>query len=305
MNNQKPRQRRAVATRQRLYEAAMAEYSRVGLDQARVEDIVAAAGVSWGTFFHYFPAKEDVLLDACALICRSYSAAIVSGLDTGSSTEDILAAAFAEMFSTSISVTGSAALRGKLLLYVISNPGRLTAFLGDNDDGLPPPVPATTAVLAAGQHRGEVRADEPAESLAVIVLYAVLFAARRGAAIGRPPGATPLGRLALQIVLRGLRPEHHVPLWPHAVLVLAVLVLSGPGRTGPGLIRVLAGRGAAAARTARRVTAAGARRLRAGQDRRPPARPGRRAPVRWRGRWPGRGPRPRRRPPWSWRRRAG
>jgi len=63
-----PRQRRAVATRRRLYEAAMAEYARVGLEAARVEDIVAAAEVSWGTFFHYFPAKEDVLLDAAAAI---------------------------------------------------------------------------------------------------------------------------------------------------------------------------------------------------------------------------------------------
>ena len=51
----------------------MAEYARVGLDTARVEDIVAAAGVSWGTFFHYFPAKEDVLLDAAAEVCRAYA----------------------------------------------------------------------------------------------------------------------------------------------------------------------------------------------------------------------------------------
>jgi hypothetical protein len=55
--------------------------------------------------------------------------------------------------------------------------------------------------------RGEVRSDEPAESLAVIVLYAVLFAARRGATIGRPPGSTPLSRLALSVTLRGMRPE--------------------------------------------------------------------------------------------------
>ncbi len=59
---------------------------------------------------------------------------------------------------------------------------------------------------AEGRLRGEIRDDEPAESLAVILLYAVLFGGRRGAAIGRPPGSTPLGRLALSVVLRGLRP---------------------------------------------------------------------------------------------------
>jgi hypothetical protein len=90
-----------------------------------------------------------------------------------------------------------------MMLYVLAHPGRLTEFLGEE---IPPPVAATTAVLDEGQLRGEIRDDEPAESLAVIVLYAVLFTARRGAAIGRPPGSTPLGRLALQVVLRGMRP---------------------------------------------------------------------------------------------------
>jgi AcrR family transcriptional regulator len=200
------RQRRAAVTRQRLYEAAMAEYGRVGLDQARVEDIVAAAGVSWGTFFHYFPAKEDVLLDAAAQVSRAYSAAIVSGLAAGGDTESVLTAGFAAMFRAAAEVTDSRPLRGKLLLYVISNPGKLTAFLGESDEILPPPVPATAAALAEGQLNGEVRADEPAESLAVILMYAVLFSTRRSATIGRPPGSAPLSRLALQIVLRGMRP---------------------------------------------------------------------------------------------------
>jgi TetR/AcrR family transcriptional regulator, fatty acid metabolism regulator protein len=198
-----PRQRRAVATRRRVYEAAMAEYARVGLDAARVEDIVAAAGVSWGTFFHYFPAKEDVLLDAAAEVCRAYAAATVAGLEADRDTESVLRAAFSAMSSAAVEVTSSSALRGKMMLYVLSHPGRLTEFLGDD---IAPPMAATTAVLAEGQLRGEIRADEPAESLAVILLYAVLFGARRGATIGRPPGSTPLGRLALSVVLRGLRP---------------------------------------------------------------------------------------------------
>ena len=95
------------------------------------------------------------------------------------------------------------ALRGRLLTYVVGHPGRLTDFLGDE---VPPPITATATVLAEGQLRGEIRADEPAESLAVILLYAVLFGARRGATIGRPPGSTPLGSLALAVVLRGMRP---------------------------------------------------------------------------------------------------
>ena len=41
----------------------------------------------------------------------------------------------------------------------------------------------------------------------MIVLYAVLF----GATIGRPEGSSPLGRLALEITLRGMRPEPRPP----------------------------------------------------------------------------------------------
>ena len=78
-----------------------------------------------------------------------------------------------------------------------------------------PPAAFTTAALAAGQQRGEVRTDEPAESLAVILLYAVLFSARRGVTIRRPPGSTPLSRLALQVALRGMRPvDDPVPAAP-------------------------------------------------------------------------------------------
>jgi AcrR family transcriptional regulator len=181
----------------------MAEYARVGLEAARVEDIVAAAGVSWGTFFHYFPAKEDVLLDAAAEVCRAYAEAVSEGLRAGHDTERVLGGAFAVMAEAASAVSPSSALRGRMTMYVLAHPGRLTEFLGEQ---VPPPVTATAAALAEGQLRGEIRTDEPAESLAVIVMYAVLFSARRGQAIGRPPGSTPLGRLALQVVLRGMRP---------------------------------------------------------------------------------------------------
>jgi hypothetical protein len=39
----------------------------------------------------------------------------------------------------------------------------------------------------------------------------VLFSAQRGATIGRPEGSSPLGRLALEITLRGVRPDDGQP----------------------------------------------------------------------------------------------
>jgi AcrR family transcriptional regulator len=181
----------------------MAEFARVGVAAARVEDIVAAAGVSWGTFFHYFPAKEDVLLVAAADTSRAYSLALADGMEAGRDTGTVLAAGFRAMRDAVLAASDSPSLRSQILPYVISHPGRLTAVL---EDDAATPMAATTAVLAEGQRRGEIRADEPAEALAVVLLYAVLFSARRGGVVGLPPGARPLGQLALDIILRGMRP---------------------------------------------------------------------------------------------------
>lgn len=48
--------------KENLYAAAVTLFRRQGFDQTRVEEITQAAGVAKGTFFNYFPTKEDVLL---------------------------------------------------------------------------------------------------------------------------------------------------------------------------------------------------------------------------------------------------
>jgi AcrR family transcriptional regulator len=202
-----------METRQRVYEAAMAEYTRVGVDAARVEDIVAAAGVSWGTFFHYFPAKEDVLLDAAVVVCRAFAAAAANGLEAGHDTAMIFGDAFAALFRSAREVAEPLALRRAVLRHAGSHPGRLSAVL---DEETPSPVQAAAEVIAEGQRRGEVRADQPAESLAVVLCYSVLSAARRVATLGRPPDSPPLSQLALQVVLRGMRPSDSAPAPPTA-----------------------------------------------------------------------------------------
>jgi AcrR family transcriptional regulator len=63
--NERTRQR--AATRARLLDASMAEFRRVGVAAAQVEDIVRAAGVARGTFYLHFPTKDHVLLER---VCR-------------------------------------------------------------------------------------------------------------------------------------------------------------------------------------------------------------------------------------------
>ena len=52
---------RKAQTRERLLDAAIAVIGEKGPDAASVEDFVAAAKVSRGTFYNYFPTMEDLL----------------------------------------------------------------------------------------------------------------------------------------------------------------------------------------------------------------------------------------------------
>jgi AcrR family transcriptional regulator len=59
--NQRVRQR--LETRNRLFELAIGEFRKQGVDKARIRDIVEKAGVVPGTFYFHFPTKEHVLLE--------------------------------------------------------------------------------------------------------------------------------------------------------------------------------------------------------------------------------------------------
>lgn len=50
------------ARKEAIYQVAMELFRRQGFEATRVEQITETAGVAKGTFFNYFPTKEDVLL---------------------------------------------------------------------------------------------------------------------------------------------------------------------------------------------------------------------------------------------------
>jgi AcrR family transcriptional regulator len=55
-----PRSRKGAQTRTRLLEAATAVFAEVGFLEARISDIAERAGLSHGSFYHYFDSKEQV-----------------------------------------------------------------------------------------------------------------------------------------------------------------------------------------------------------------------------------------------------
>ncbi|WP_045877877.1 TetR/AcrR family transcriptional regulator [Pseudofrankia sp. DC12] len=55
-----PRSRKGAATRARLLEAAKAVFEEGGFLEARISDIAERAGLSHGSFYHYFDSKEQI-----------------------------------------------------------------------------------------------------------------------------------------------------------------------------------------------------------------------------------------------------
>jgi AcrR family transcriptional regulator len=55
------RDRQRLETRDRIYEAGLAEFRRVGVGSAQIDAITRRAGVARGTFYVHFSSKDDLL----------------------------------------------------------------------------------------------------------------------------------------------------------------------------------------------------------------------------------------------------
>jgi len=69
-----PRSRKGVETRARLVSAAKAVFEEDGFLDARISDIAERAGLSHGSFYHYFESKEEVFREVAAEVENRLSA---------------------------------------------------------------------------------------------------------------------------------------------------------------------------------------------------------------------------------------
>ena len=193
-----PTQARGVEKRDRLYEAAMGRYRQAGVADTKVEDVIADAGVSWATFFRYFPRKEDVLLEGIARHFRDHVRQVAQrGLpDRRLRTKTVLERAFAALLEP---VEMPWPLHTAALLEVLASPPRFAAFVGDHPQ---PVIGLVSEILTEGQRRGEVRADVDASLAAVSLSAGTMFPAAQAAAAGADPMDS--ARLALDLVWGGL-----------------------------------------------------------------------------------------------------
>ena len=69
-----PRSRKGIETRARLLGAAKEVFERDGFLDARISDIAENAGLSHGSFYHYFESKEEVFREVAAEVDERLSA---------------------------------------------------------------------------------------------------------------------------------------------------------------------------------------------------------------------------------------
>lgn len=193
-----PTQARGAEKRDRLFTAAMCRYREVGVADTKVEDVIADAGVSWATFFRYFPRKEDVLLEGIARHFRDHVRDVAdrSLADRRLRTKTALERTFAALLEP---VEMPRELHIAALLEVLANPPRFAAFVGDHPQ---PVIGLVTEILAEGQRRGQVRADVEAPLAAVALSAGAMFPAAQAAAAGGDPLEST--RWALDLLWDGL-----------------------------------------------------------------------------------------------------
>jgi AcrR family transcriptional regulator len=69
-----PRSRKGVATRARILDAAKGVFEEVGFLDARISDIALRAGLSHGSFYHYFDSKEPIFREVAEALDEQLSA---------------------------------------------------------------------------------------------------------------------------------------------------------------------------------------------------------------------------------------
>lgn len=78
-----PRSAKGVRTRARLLDAAREVFEALGFLEARVSDIVERAGLSHGSFYHYFDSKEQVFREVAETLEAQLTAPADDGDDDG------------------------------------------------------------------------------------------------------------------------------------------------------------------------------------------------------------------------------
>ena len=179
VDRQKYEAKRAV-----IVSAAARQFANQGYERTTTAAVCAEAGISSGTFFHYFPSKLEVLVAVLESGCDDLRERLevierdASGLDAimayaAASETELSDASFGVFVSGLAGVEAQPGVAAALATEV----KQVTAFLSRQVD--------------AGRIGGEIRRDIPGSDLVRWVSW-IIDGAAQAAAAGRPPGAGQL-----------------------------------------------------------------------------------------------------------------
>lgn len=164
------RQQQKAETARRIFQAALVLFREQGYGATTVEQIAQAAGVAKGTFFTHF-ASKDALLDHIGAVQMARIGARIAadpafaGRDARGQLQ-IVAATLAD---------GLAAQPAEMRALTFEIMARRSLFDIDRQ-GIAELDALMEGIVAAGQARGELRADAPAARLAAAVRGAYFLA---------------------------------------------------------------------------------------------------------------------------------
>jgi len=164
------REAKRLATRERLFTAAVAEFKRSGVAGADVGAIVGEAGVAHGTFFFHFPTKEHALAE----LGHREEVRMAAELDRFLAKSRDLRATLLELLRMTASLErrlGSALFKELLGLYFA--PTRPELRLWPNH----PLIARVVAEFEAARARGEIGSDPAVDPAGTAIFFLMgLFA---------------------------------------------------------------------------------------------------------------------------------
>lgn len=113
-------------TRRRVHEAAMALFREKGFDATTMRDVAAAAGMSLGAAYHYFPSKEAIVMAYYASVQDEHARIVREAVREHAAVGERLSAAFHSKLRI---VRDDRKVLGALLRFT-GDPGHPLSFLG-------------------------------------------------------------------------------------------------------------------------------------------------------------------------------
>jgi AcrR family transcriptional regulator len=160
------RREQAEQTRRRIFETALALLSKKGYDRVTVDEICAKAGVSKGTFYHYFKSKDQAILEEFLKIDRYYQEVLPQLMELESMEERM--ALFCRLALRYMQAQGKNMLKVAYSSQI--SPGRRASPVASRQRAL---YAIVEGLVREAQERGEARRDLDAAVIAETVIRCI------------------------------------------------------------------------------------------------------------------------------------